>query len=445
MRWLLDLLYLLVAIAAAPIWLTRMIRTGKIRTDWRGRFGRAPVLPRSEGRPRVLLHAVSVGEVNAIRLLVEQLERRFGDIEIVIATTTDTGYRRAATLFHERHAVVRYPLDFSFAVERFLRAVRPDVVVLVELELWPNFCAACKRMAIAVCVVNGRLTQRSFERYRWIRPLMKGCFRPLQFAAVQNTAYAERFTAMGVPPERLHITGTMKWDTAQIADHVPGAEQLAAEMGIDRSKPLIVAGSTAPGEHELLVTATPEGVQLLCAPRKPEWFDQAAAALPGCARRSARVKGSSTGRFLLDTIGELRQAYALADVVVVGRSFGTLHGSDMMEPVALGKPTVVGPAVADFQEITDALLTGEGILQCGAADLADLLRRLLGDPHLRAQLADNGRAVIRANQGATARNASLLESLLARLFCGVQPHGATNSPFQREAETAKEKKEERTW
>src|SRR5262249_14810801 len=144
---------------------------------------------------------------------------------------------------------------------------------------------------------------------------------------------------------------------------VEGAEQLGVEMGIDRGKPLVVAGSTAPDEHELLVNAVPEGVQLLCAPRRPEWFDHAAAVLAGCARRSKGERGSSAGRFLLDTIGELRMAYALADIVVVGRSFGNLHGSDMIEPVALGKPTIIGPAVADFQDAVDALLTGDGILQ----------------------------------------------------------------------------------
>jgi 3-deoxy-D-manno-octulosonic-acid transferase len=452
MRWLLDLLYLLAAAVTAPIWLTRMIRTGKIRTDWLGRFGRATVLSRSGDAPRVLLHAVSVGEVNAIRLLVEQLVRDCSGIQIVIATTTDTGHRRAADLFADRHTVVRYPLDFSFAVERFLNVVRPDAVALVELEVWPNFCAACRRRGIPVCIVNGRLTQRSFKRYRWIKPLLRRCFAQLRFAAVQNADYAERFRAMGVHGERLHITGTMKWDTAQIADEVPGASQLAADMGIDRDRPLIVAGSTAPGEHELLVQAVPNGVQLLCAPRKPEWFDQAAAALAGCVRRSAgqpSPRHSSQGReralFLLDTIGELRQAYALADIVVIGRSFGTLHGSDMMEPVALGKPTVVGPAVADFQDTTDALLTGEGIIQTDPAELAAVLQRLLDDPALRKHLAENGRAVIRAQQGATARNAQLLQTLLPAPSRGVPPQGAKNSPFQREAETAKEKKEERTW
>lgn len=419
MRWLRDLLYLLAAAASSPIWLTRMIRTGKIRTDWPGRLGRANIAPRRSQTPRLLLHAVSVGEVNAIRLLVQQLQNDVPNLDIVIATTTDTGFRRACDLFADSHPVVRYPLDFSFAVKRFLDAVQPDVVALVELEVWPNFCDACHRRDIPVCVVNGRLTQRSFKRYRWVRSLLRSHFRHLAFAAVQNDAYAARFKAMGVPADRVHITGTMKWDTAQIADEVPGAHQLARELGIDRAKPLIVAGSTAPGEHELLLEALPDGAQLLCAPRKPEWFQQAAQAMPGCERRSNTLSSnkehpadSENRLFLLDTIGELRQAYALADIVVIGRSFGSLHGSDMMEPIALGKPTMVGPAVADFQDTVDALVAGKGLVQTDAAGLNAALQMLLNDPILRKQLADNGRAVIRSHQGATRRIAQLLKPLI---------------------------------
>ncbi|MCZ6736333.1 MAG: hypothetical protein O7C65_11150 [Planctomycetota bacterium] len=413
MRWLIDAIYLAVAMITSPIWLVRMIRTGKIKTDWAGRFGCAHPTP-ATGQKRILLHAVSVGEVNAIRKLVERLAQLNVPPQIVIAATTNTGWARASNLFGRDHQVVRYPLDFSFAVIRFLEAVQPDVVALVELEVWPNFTMACAQRGIPVCVINGRLTQRSANGYRLLGPLIRPSFRRLAFAAVQNQAYSQRFRRMGVPGEALSITGTMKWDTAEIADHVDGADALAAQMGIDRTRPLIVAGSTSPGEHELLVEAVPDGRQLLCAPRKPEWFDQAAAAMPRCARRSRSECGSATGRFLLDTIGELRQAYALADVVVVGRSFGDLHGSDMIEPIALGKATIVGPSVADFQDTVDALLAGDGIIQTDRHSLPVALNTLLNDPQRCRQLADNGRAVIRAHQGATDRHVELIQALLAQ-------------------------------
>jgi 3-deoxy-D-manno-octulosonic-acid transferase len=183
-------------------------------------------------------------------------------------------------------------------------------------------------------------------------------------------------------------------------------------MAVERRKPMVVAGSNAPGEHELLLNAVPPGVQLLCAPRMPEWFSQAAGAMPGCARRSRGDKGSLSHRFLLDTLGELRKAYALADVVVIGRSFGQLHGSDMMEPVALGKATVVGPAVADFQDTVDALLAGDGIVQTSADALPSALRDLLNDPIRRAALAANGRDVIRRHQGATPRHIEMIMAML---------------------------------
>lgn len=409
-----DCAYALAALVSSPLWAWRLARTGKWRTDWPARFGRVSALPRDRSRPRILLHAVSVGEVNAIRLLVDALAAHPRAPEIVVATTTDTGFARATSLFGGRHAVVRYPFDASRAVARFLDAVRPDVVGLVELEVWPNFVRACAARGIQVAVVNGRLSERSFGRYRLARPLLGGSFRRLAIVSAQTEEYAERFRAMGAP--RVVVGGTMKWDTAEIADRVPGADALATTLGVDRSRPLVVAGSTEPGEEALLRAALPAGAQLLVAPRKPEWFDAAAQAMAPCTRRSDPERDldhrTSGGRFLLDSIGELRAAYALADVVVVGRSFGRLYGSDMMEPVALGKPTIVGPRVADFRETVEALEEGRGIVRTDAAGLPAALDRLLADPDERRRLAEAGRRVIRARQGATKRNAAILVDLL---------------------------------
>lgn len=410
MRLVADLIYVLLLLLTLPVWLVRLLVTGKIRTDWPARFGRAAVLPPYDG-PTVLLHAVSVGEVNALRHLVRLLRAHPDRPRVVIACTTDTGLARARELFGAEHAIVRFPLDFSFAVRRFLRAINPAMVALVELEVWPTFVALCARRGIPVCVINGRLSERSIGRYRRIRWLLRSTFARLSAVAAQNQAYAARFVEMGVPADRVRVTDTMKWDAATIADDVPGAAALAESMGIIRSRPLVVGGSTEPVEHRLLHEATPSGVQLLCAPRRPEWFDDAARDLPGCARRSKGDRGSPTGRFLLDTIGELRQAYALADVVVVGRSFGELHGSDMMEPVALGRATIVGPRVDDFRETVAALLEGGGIIQTDAAGLPGVIRSLLDDPLARAQLAERGRTVVRRRQGASARHASLILSL----------------------------------
>ncbi len=409
----LDAIYALVAAFTAPWWMR------KARGGWRERFGHVPVLPAvPAGRKRLLLHTVSVGETNLVRPLVDALLRR-RDIDLVVSATTDTGLARATELYAGRCHVTRYPLDASWSVRRFLSAVRPDAVALAELELWPNFAALCHARGIPLCVVNGRLSERSFKRYRWVRWYIGSAFARLRFAAVQDDAYRARFIAMGVAPERCAVAGTMKWDAAQVTDSVPGADDLAREMGIERSLPLIVAGSTAPDEHELLAAACPPGAQLLCAPRRPEWFEDAAEVLgegnpAACVRRSRPGSGDpARGRFLLDTIGELRKAYALADVVVVGRSFGGLYGSDPMEPAALAKPVIIGPSVADFAATVEAMKHDGAIIQSTRENLRTDLARLLADETLRRSLATQARACVLRHQGATAKHVEMLTRMLA--------------------------------
>ncbi len=447
---LLDALYLPAAVATAPWW------ARKARGGWNERFGRIDELPPAPaGRKRILLHAVSVGEVNTLRSLVPLLAEH---ADVVVSVTTDTGLARARALFDADQAalgspppatVVRYPLDFSPAVKRFLDAVKPDAIGLIELELWPNFVAECGRRGVPVCVINGRLSARSFRGYHRFRSFFARTFSAIEFAAVQDAAYAERFEAMGVRADHIRITGSMKWDSVSLVAHVPGAEELADNLGIDRSRPLIVGGSTGPlpepsahalyhankgrfvtlsareaaklGEEGLLHAACPEGSQLLCAPRKPERFDEAFAALGGearCIRRSVTKNAPvppaahQHDRFLLDTIGELRAAYSLADIAIVGRSFGDLHGSDPIEPIALGKPTLIGPRFGDFDSIVQTFRAAGAIEVVDAPDLARTLAALLADRPRCAAMAEAGRQCVRKNQGATAIHAQMLLELV---------------------------------
>ncbi|MEX0774275.1 MAG: glycosyltransferase N-terminal domain-containing protein [Phycisphaeraceae bacterium] len=428
----LDLLYGAGGAISSPLWGYRLLRTGKWRTDWQARLGKCA--PISHDRPTLLIHAVSVGEVNLIRLLVDELHRRtHGAWRIVIATTTDTGQARAQQLFEPVHTVVRYPLDFTRSVRRFLDAVRPDVVALVELEVWPNFVGECARRGVPVGVINGRLSARSFRGYRKIAALLRPTFARLAAAAVQTDDYAQRFIHLGVPANAVMVLDTMKWDTAQLAEPqaVPGREELAAAMGIDRARPLIVAGSTAPGEERLLIDTSPKDAQLMLVPRKPERFDEVAALDRDMIRRTCHPDGAawpvaprSQDRrlFLLDTMGELRKAYSLADVCLVGRSFLGLYGSDPIESIALGKPTIIGTHHSDFQDTVDALRQGGGIEvsdEPGAAAAA-----LLADTPRAQRLAEGGRRVIAARQGATRRHADLLEQLMAAVD---QPLAASRS------------------
>ncbi len=409
MTALVDAAYAAGLVAASPFLAWKFLRGSRRRGDWPARLGRGGALPAPKAGGRLLIHAVSVGEVNAARHLVEILAR---DHDVVLSATTDTGFARAQQLFGNRIAVVRYPLDAGFAVERFLDRIQPTLVALMELEAWPNFIGLCSRRGIPVGVINGRLSERSFSRYRLARPVLRSMFGSLAFACAQTDAYADRFAAMGTPRERVQVTGTMKWDTAQVAEHVEGSEELAAALGIDRSRPLVVAGSTAPDEESLLHASVPAGTQLLCAPRRPEWFDMAAAAMPGCVRRSRPGGSPGSDRFLLDTIGELRKAYALATVVVVGRSFGDLHGSDMMEPVALGKATLIGPRYGDFKDTAEKLIAAGGLRVSSRHEIVRDLSALLADSHAREEMARAGRAVIAREQGATARHAALLTHML---------------------------------
>lgn len=403
----LDAIYAVVAALGSPFWAT------KKREGWRERFGHTPELVASrDGKPRLLIHAVSVGETNLIRPLVEELR---GRVDLVIAATTDTGIARAEELYGGLEgvsAVVRYPLDASWMVRRFLDAVQPDGVALVELELWPNFADACARRGIPVAIVNGRLSDRSHKRYAIARPVLGKRFARLAFVAAQEARYAERFVAAGARPDRVRVVGSMKWDAAPAGGRVDGADELAEAMGIDRSRPLIVVGSSAPEEHALLRDATPEGVQLLCAPRRPEWWDDAAQELAGCARRSKGGRGSQTGRFLLDTIGELRKAYALADLVVIGRSFGELHGSDPMEPAALGTPLVMGPRDGDFRESVAALREAGALVQTTREGVAGVIAGLMADSARRARMGEAAQRCVEERRGATARHAAMLLEML---------------------------------
>ncbi|MCC6907911.1 MAG: glycosyltransferase [Phycisphaerales bacterium] len=419
MSLVMDVVYFLAAIVTAPLWLIVRPLRGKPRIDLRARLGQVDPLPPPR-RPRLLFHAVSVGEVNAIRGLVARLAPQF---EIVIATTTDTGLARARALFAAEHAVVRYPLDFSRAVRRFLDATRPDLVALVELEVWPNFTRLCEQRGIPVAVINGRLSDRSFPRYRRIGPLVRPSFRRLSLVVAQDEAIAERFIAVGARPERVRVVGTMKWDNAlqgQEGLH-EAAGRLAELFGLDRKRPIVVAGSTGPGEEGLIDAAVPDDVQLIVAPRKPEHFDEAARVLAPCVRRSQDNKRDRyVFRFLLDSIGELRAAYALADLIIVGRTFSNQRGSDMMEPIALGKPVIVGPDVRNFESVARALLDGGGMIQTTAAQLPHVVRELLGSPQRRAEVAAAGLEVIRSKQGCVPEHARLLTDLMHARTTGVK-------------------------
>jgi 3-deoxy-D-manno-octulosonic-acid transferase len=427
MRIVIDFIYLLAAIAIAPCVVYRVVRHKRYRTGWSQRFGK--ITRKCPAKKSIWLHAVSVGEVNATETLVEELGNRFGDFEIVISTTTDTGFARANILFGSNHTVVYFPFDFSWIMQRAFRNIRPSICLLMELEVWPNLVRIAQRLDTPVVVVNGRISDKSFSRYRKIRPIAKKIFQKLSLILAQTEEYAERFVGVGSPVDRVIVTGSLKYDTAQIADKVKGAYALAAQLGIDDER-LWVAGGTGPGEEKIILEVfkdLTEGAQfsdlrLVIVPRKPERFDEVAQLIADAGFdfvRYSSVKDAGVPQagkvpvILGDTMGDLRKFYSLATVIFVGRSLVPMGGSDMMEAAALGKCIIFGPHASNFKQTVEVLLEGQGAIMVeGEQELLETMRKCLLEPDLARTIAQNGREIIRANQGATQKTIDQIAKFL---------------------------------
>ncbi len=427
MRWLADLCYLAAGLVYGPVLLYQMWVQGKNRRGWMERFG--AVRPRVGGARCVWIHAVSLGEVNATRSLVQALRCADPDLAVVLSATTDTGYARARELFPDLQ-VFRFPLDFSWVIGRVLARIRPALIILVELEVWYNLVTLAARRGVDVCVVNGRFSARSARRLRWVGPAVRPMFANLRWVAAQNAAIAERFVAAGVPGDRVEVVGSMKWDTATVSKRASGDRELVAALGIRAAEPLVVLGSSGPGEEALLLDVWAQlerrfhGIQLAIVPRKPERFREVARLLEKrgrvCVRRSEFPDGclpptNTTGVAVIlgDTMGELRKFYSACDVVVIGRTLLPMGGSDPMEIAALGKPALVGPHTDNFRDAVDCLeRAGALVVATSPPQLADLLATLLADPDRRAAMGRRAQQVVSEQQGATRRTVSRLQELL---------------------------------
>jgi len=447
---LLDGLYALGLVGTSPVWLYRMVRHGRYREDLGQRFGAVPV--RYGLQPTIWVHAVSLGEVNAARTLVRELHGQLPDFRVVISTTTDTGMAAARRLYSPDHMVFRFPLDFTFAVRRAISRIRPAIVVLMEGEIWPNFLAACNRRDVPVVVVNGRMSaDRGYPGYKRLGPVAGRLFNRLTAIGVQDESYAERFRSLGTRPEKLHVTGMMKFDTAEIADRLDGQDELAAAMGVSEEDRLIVAGGTGPGEEAMLLDVYGQlrqkhgAARLAIVPRKPERFEEAAkltsargfkvvrrsecsdddarlaskaghpaSAGPRAATASLPLRGERDAVLLGDTMGELRKFYALAACIFVGRSLVPMGGSDMIEAAALGKPACFGPHTFNFPQ-ADALAE-HGCER--VADPAGLERQLdawLSDPSAAREAGRRAQQYVRSQQGASRRNVEMICRVLGRV------------------------------
>ena len=428
MRFVIDFAYLLLAVAISPVVVYRMARYNRYRVGWANRFGR--ITRKYPEKKCIWLHAVSVGEVNATRTIVQQLKTRFSDYEIVISTTTDTGFARANALFGDNHAIFYFPLDLSWIMSCAFRQIQPAICLLMELEVWPNFVQIAQQLDIPVVVVNGRISDKSFSRYKKIRPIAKSIFQKVRLILAQTDQYAQRFKEIGAHSENVIVTGSLKYDTAQITDKVKGAYALAAELGIDDER-LWVAGGTGNDEEKILLEVYHDlkqhdqfsDLRLVIVPRKPERFDEVTQLIEQSGLSLIRYSQIKEGNappltdkqaiILGDTMGDLRKFYSLATIIFVGRSLVPMGGSDMAEAVALGKPTIFGPYAFNFKQTVDALLDGQGaIMVKDQQDLLETMQRCLTKPDFARKIAQNGREVIRKNQGATAKTIGQIAKLL---------------------------------
>ncbi len=430
MTYLYDLLYLLAFVLGAPWLLHRRLTRGPGSLALRERLGDVP--PRPVSSTCVWIHGVSLGEINATRTLVAEIHRRSPSTAIVLSSTTRTGLDRARELY-PRLTVFRFPLDFSFALRRTLERIRPSVIVLMELELWPNLMEIAHREEIPVLIANGRITEaRSMRRFRWpvLRQVARRMFRRVAWIGAQDEQYAQRFIELGAPPERVAVTRSLKYDTADVVEHVDGQDELAQQMRIDPQRPLWVCGSTGPGEERAILTAFAKilpdipGLQLAIVPRKPERFDEVADEIVAhgfaCVRRSGgpprAPENVRVARPVLlgDTIGELRKFYSLASVVFVGRTLAPLGGSDVFEIAGLGKPMLLGPHVENFAEAVAELTAERACISiANEAELAGAVTRVLREPDDAAAMASRARTLLLKNCGATDRTVDRILALLS--------------------------------
>ena len=441
---LLDILYATVFVIALPWVLFMLLTRPAFRAGLRARF--RPGLDPDPARKTIWLHGSSAGEIDLLRALVEPEEALPEDYRVVVSAFSISGYTVAKKAFPE-HTVIYFPADFSFIVRRFLKAIDPSLIVLVESELWPNFIATVHDAGIPVCVVNARMSEKSYRKHQRIR-LIPRALAKLDMIAAQTGEDADRFIDLGVDPDRLHVTGNMKYDRCNAGDARENEalrRRLREQYGIASDMPVLIGGSVHRGEDRVIVSVykrlidAGHALRLILVPRYPAEAPAVMGELQNLGlegvRKTARTKHPETvfdkpSRVLLvDTMGELGQFYAMSDIAYVG---GSLHyrgsnkgGHNLMEPAVLGIAVLFGPHNYSFREtVRDLLAAGGGALVQDEAELAATLERLLADPEARAEMGRRARRVILDNRGAARQNLQLLREYLPP--GSVRPDSTTN-------------------
>jgi 3-deoxy-D-manno-octulosonic-acid transferase len=408
-------------VLGSPYWIYEMLRHGKYRKGLRERLGIVPSRIGSSGAS-IWVHAVSVGEVLAVSELVRRLRIEPSQHRVVISTTTDTGQALACKLFGAEN-VFYFPLDFSFAVRRWISALRPELIVIAETEFWPNFLRCAREQGARVAIVNARISDRSLPGYRRWKRILRRVLAAVEMFLAQTPEDAKRLVQIGAPEGRVFVGGNLKYDVAT-PTAAPILGQLRKSFAESEAGPLLVCGSTVEGEEAVLIEAF-KNVQaryssavMLLAPRHPQRFDEVAELLersgvPSRRRSEWDGEGLKGSVLLIDSIGELSSLYALADVAFVGGSLVPRGGHNIIEPAQHGVPIVVGPHTENFRDIVGLFLAKGGVHVVSSEELAAELLRLLENDSERAAFGRRAAETLRSQQGATEFTVAKLRGLLA--------------------------------
>ncbi len=417
-------------ILTLPYWLIRGLRQGKYVHNLRERLGAVPeeLGAALSGKPGpIWIHAVSVGEVLAAAPLARALKEAHPERPLVVSTTTDTGQKLARERMDFADGFFYFPLDWSFCVRRVFRPVRPSAVIILETEIWPNFLRLARRAGVPVVFANGRISSRSFGRYRkwfrvlgvFLRPFLRRVLANASLFLMQTQEDAGRMIRLGASPEKVRVTGNLKYDQGMPVEAAI-VSRLGEELRGRERWPVIVAGSVVANEEPLVLIAFgvvqgewPRAL-LILAPRKPERFEAAAEFIEESHRRFVRRSAMTAAGdlripedvsvVLLDTMGELGGLYRIADAVFIGGSLVSAGGHNLLEPAAFGKVPVFGPSTENFQEIAARFLEAGAALRVHSPEeLGVEWIHLLRDDERRGRMGSAARALVERSRGATAR------------------------------------------
>ena len=424
-----SLLLTLGFIVLLPRLLLDAKRNGKYVDGFRQRLGQLPEF-KTDNRPILWLHCVSVGETNAARPVVKRILEEFPDYRLVISTTTKTGQNLAREMFAEQADLIFYfPFDWKFSVRRALHAIKPKIILVMETELWFNFLHEAGRSGARIFIINGRLSEKSFKRYLIIRKMMIRVFHYVTLALMQDAEAAKRISGLGIRNSKVRVTGSIKFDQIVEESENSLTEEFKRRFAISSDEPLIVAASTHAPEEAIILNAFKEVwkksegklPRLLIAPRHPERFDEVAELIKNSGfdwtRRSEKASGrdESAEVILLDSVGELRAVFPLAEIVFVGGSLIPHGGQNILEPAIAKKPIVTGFYTMNFAEIVKEFFARNALIRLpelneneAAPQLAAAFSALLQNAERRKELGENAFAIIEKNRGATEKTLEFL-------------------------------------